>query len=393
MGKRKKSSLLGNPVVAKPVTECGSIDEVFKESLTSFGGGYLKRIYKILFEIFEKNIPLVVTIAGPITISDQHQAWLIPLLKTGRVAYLTVTDAICYHDAHDSLGVFAERQIKEVPIFGDDGQLRDEGIIRITDTGFHEKVLFDQDRMISAILQRPEFQKAMTTTERNFLLGKYYDAQEKFVQARPGLLSTCHHMGIPVFVGAPGDGSAFLNSMKLWKMSQLSLGYWYQHSIDIHQDVYEACAYHNWGLFMSPAKKMAILILGGGVPKNYALQPEPTLSQIFGLPNIKGYDYDVQIVSAPVTDGSLSSCFPSEAVSWGKINKKTYRQKTESMQGDYSAIMPLMMFSLLKKFPGINAGYHLFSRRDELTKKLDEKIKKNLLKMGKTNSFPLALKD
>jgi len=59
------------------------------------------------------------------------------------------------------------------------------------------------------------------------------------------------------------------------------------------------------GLFDSEAKSLAILILGGGVPKNYSLQPEPTLSQIFFLKNIRGYDYDAQIVSSPVTDGSF----------------------------------------------------------------------------------------
>ena len=37
------------------------------------------------------------------TVSGQHQAWLIPLLETGWVAYLSTTDAVCYHDGHRSL--------------------------------------------------------------------------------------------------------------------------------------------------------------------------------------------------------------------------------------------------------------------------------------------------
>jgi len=41
-------------------------------------------------------------------------------------------------------------------------------------------------------------------------------------------------------------------------------------------------------LFNSEAKSLAVLILGGGVPKNYSLQPEPALSQIFFLKNIRG---------------------------------------------------------------------------------------------------------
>jgi deoxyhypusine synthase len=140
----------------------------------------------------------------------------------------------------------------------------------------------------------------------------------------------------------------FLNSVKLWALQRLGkIKYGFDY--DLHEDVFEACAYHHWGLFDSEPKSLAILILGGGVPKNYSLQPEPALSQIFFLDNIRGYDYDAQIVSAPVTDGSLSSCEPSEAVSWGKINPATYRTQTVSMQGDYSSYMPFVVRALVGK--------------------------------------------
>ena len=92
---------------------------------------------------------------------------------------------------------------------------------------------------------------------------------------------------------------------------------------------------------------LGTVILGGGVPKNYNLQPEPALGQILGLPDVRGYDFDVQIVTAPVTDGSLSSCPPAEAVTWGKVDKDTYLQTTESMQADYSMVMPFLVKALL----------------------------------------------
>ena len=64
---------------------------------------------------------------------------------------------------------------------------------------------------------------------------------------------------------------------------------------------------------------------------------------MLGLPNVRGYNFDVQIVTAPVTDGSLSSCPPAEAVTWGKVDKDTYQQATESMQADYSTVMPFLV--------------------------------------------------
>ena len=53
-------------------------------------------------------------------------------------------------------------------------------------------------------------------------------------------------------------------------------------------------------------------------PRIHNLQPEPALGQVLGLPNVRGYHFDVQIVTAPVTDGSLSSCPPAEGSDVGK---------------------------------------------------------------------------
>src|SRR5207237_4177288 len=113
-------------------------------------------------------------------------------------------------------------------------------------------------------------------------------------------------------------------------------------------EVFESCAYHRWGLFDHPVHALATVILGGGVPKNYNLQPEPALGQILGLPDVRGYQYDVQIVTAPVTDGSLSSCPPAEAVTWGKVDKDKYLYTTERMQADYSMVMPFLVAGLLQ---------------------------------------------
>lgn len=387
----KQKVHMGQPVVGKSVESCRTLREVFDHSLPAFGGAYLRRVYQILRRAISQGVPLVVAVAGPVTVSDQHRAWLIPLIERGWVAYLSVTDAICYHDGHDGLQAFKERPIFSVDLFGDDAAYRKAGVIRVTDTGFNEKVLFQQDRMISAILQKPEFQKRMTTTERNYLLGKYYAAQENKFGIRPGLLSTCHKHEVPVFVGAAADGSVFLNSVKLWVLKQMGeLKYNFEY--DLHADVFESCAYHYWELFNSPAKALAVLILGGGVPKNYSLQPEPTLSQIFLLPNIRGYDYDVQIVSAPVTDGSLSSCFPAEAVSWGKVNPETYRQSTESMQADYSMVMPFIVKALVEDetLPR-QPQPRIYGWREEMVNDLLKAIKKHKKKIKTTLDFPLQM--
>ena len=378
-------------VEVRRVDECSTLDELFTHCLPAFGGAYLRRIYTILDRAIGKGCPLTISISGPITVSGQHQAWLLPLLETGWVAYLSTTDAVCYHDGHRSLG--SKNPVFEVPIFGDDAALRDEKTIRVTDMAFDEQVLLDQDRFLSAMLQRPEFQRKMTGTEMRYLLGERFGEQEQKSKVKPGLLSTCQKLAIPVFVGAPSDGSVFLNSMKLWAMREAGLLPSYGFDLDLHAEVFEACAYHQWGLFESEARSLATLILGGGVPKNFNLQPEPALGQILGIPNVRGYEFDVQIVTAPVTDGSLSSCPPAEAVTWGKVDKDTYQQSTESMQADYSTVMPFIVKALLenqKRYAAMTEvpaekqgylrsrnGYRLFEQRGTLVSKLTAAVREN----------------
>src|ERR1043165_1615064 len=251
-------------VEVRPVDECETLDEVFTHCLPAFGGAFLRRVYNILDRAIGSGCPLTIAVSGPVTVSGQHQAWLIPLLKTGWVAYLSTTDAVCYHDGHRSLDAFRDGPIHEVSISSDDGALREEGTIRVTDMAFDEGVLLDQDRFISACLSRPEFQKRMTGTEMRHLLGAFYGAQETKNGVSPGLLSTCQQMSIPVLVGAPADGSIFLNSMKLWAMQKAGLVEQYRFELDMHAEVFESCAYHRWGLFEHPARSLATLVLGGG---------------------------------------------------------------------------------------------------------------------------------
>ncbi|TSC62625.1 MAG: deoxyhypusine synthase [Parcubacteria group bacterium Greene0416_14] len=385
--------VIGPPVMGQSVATCASLGNIFTNALTAFGGAMLSRLYSVLATAIRNEIPLVVSIAGPITLSDQHRTWLIPMIERGWIAYISTTDAVCYHDGHDALEKFSQRPIGRLPLFGDDAANLKEGIIRVTNLGFEEQILFSQDKMISAVLCRPEFQKKMTTTERNHHLGKYYHAAEEAYGVRPGLLSTCYRHALPVFIGAPADGSTFLNSVKLWALDKLGSRS-YQFDYDLHADVFEACAYHHWGLFKSPKKSLALLILGGGVPKNYALQPEPALSQILLLENVRGYDYDVQIVSSPVTDGSLSGCYPSEAVSWGKVNPETYVEQSASVQADYSMLMPFVIRALFEDRTLVTRPHlRLYHVREKLTAELLSKVSEQLPELEDTLAYTLHFRE
>src|SRR5215467_7737837 len=183
-------------VRVRRVDECETLDELIINCFPAFGGAFFRRIYSILDRAIDMGCPLTLAISGPVTVSGQHQAWLIPLLETGWVAYVSTTDAVCYHDGHRSLNEHKHGPVFEVPIWGDDGALRDERTIRVTDMAFDEDVLLDQDKFLSAVLLRPEFQRTMTGTELRHRLGAFYAEQERVSGVASGLLSTCHRLAI-----------------------------------------------------------------------------------------------------------------------------------------------------------------------------------------------------
>ena len=402
------------PLRHRPVDQVADLGELFASCLPSFGGGYLRRVWLLLDEAIGRGVPMTLAVAGPVTASGQHLAWLCPLLDTGWFCLLSTTDAVCYHDGHRALDSAGEHPFHEVPIFGDDGALRDEGTIRITDVGFDEDVLLDQDRFISACLREEEFAHSMTGTELRYRLGRYFAAQEKRNGAPEGLLALCHRKSIPIFVGAPSDGSVFLNSMKLWALARAQ-GRAYRFDLDLHAEVFESCAYHWWGLRETPLGGLGTLILGGGVPKNFNLQPEPALSQILGLEDVHGYLYDIQITTAPVTDGSLSSCPPAEAVTWGKVDRSSYERTCESLSADYSMVMPILTRALLEKRARLEEleerlgreelrrrhpeaegylrprdGERLFDRREELVARLEREVAGRAEALEEESRYPLA---
>jgi deoxyhypusine synthase len=83
--------------------------------------------------------------------------------------------------------------------------------------------------------------------------------------------------------------------------------------IDPNRDVNEVCA------IILAGKRNGCVILGGGSPKNFYLQGQPTLWEVYGI-HKGGNDYFIQITTDQVVWGGLSGATPAEAVSWGKVN-------------------------------------------------------------------------
>ncbi len=348
---------------------------------------YVGRQERTAFELMQRSSRedtcVFLTFSGAMTPAGLHQSCIIPLIERGLIDCITTTGANLYHDAHRTIG----HRIREIDPNAGDLQYRVARIIRIYDLGFHEETLLETDQLFSAILRRPEFQKRMTTTELHYRLGKHIAAIEHALGAKsPSLLATAYRYGIPIFVGAVQDGSIFLNIVKLKRL----LGSEFKLEIDVNDDVFEmgAMQHHCFGTLK---KKMAIWILGGGVPKNYTLQGEPLLDQILGVPT-HGFDFDVQFCVDPVDNGALSSCPAGEGHTWGKVSAESVQYGSVYVHTDVTAVFPWLTYSLLSEATVHKKHRRLYDARTSAVRTLDKLVMKRKKELLKTTVLPRGIK-
>jgi deoxyhypusine synthase len=233
-------------------------------------------------------------------------------------------------------------------------------------------------------MQGRDYQRKMTTPEFHALLGRDIGAMERALGVKqPSLLSVCYKHGVPIFVGAVQDGSIFLNIVKLKRM----LGREFKLEIDVNADVFEMGAMQHH-CFSSLKRKMAVWILGGGVPKNYTLQGEPLLDQILGVPT-HGFDIDVQFCVDPVDNGALSSCPAGEGHTWGKVSAESVETGSIYVHADVTAVFPWLTYALLS-----DAGIHrkhrrLYDARKAAVEKLQKEVDRRKKKLMPTIRYSL----
>jgi len=258
-------------------------------------------------KMLEPDVTVGMTLTGALTPAGLGMAAIIPLIEAGFVDWIISTGANLYHDTHFGLGLAMHRGNPQES----DVVLREEGIVRIYDVFFDYDVLLSTDAFFRAIIQAPEFQRPMSSAEFHNLCGKYIREREKKLGiGRKSLLGAAYDAGVPIYTSSPGDSSIGMNIAALALDGNKC-------TIDPNADVNETAS------IVLEAKrsngKSAVLICGGGSPKNFALQTEPQIQEVLGIDE-KGHDYFLQMTDARPDTGGLSGATPAEAVSWGKID-------------------------------------------------------------------------
>src|SRR2546425_12702389 len=120
-------------------------------------------------------------------------------------------------------------------------------------------------------------------------------------------------------------------------------------------------------------QKSAILIIGGGSPKNFVLQTEPQIQEVLGLDE-KGHDYYLQFTDARADTGGLSGATPAEAVTWGKVDPDRLPDAVVCYLDSTVALPLLTAYAVAKRKPRQIKG--LYHRRDNLLSAMTKSAEK-----------------
>jgi len=357
-GQSGSSFLTGKPIRYYRPNGSPDIRRLVDEGFQAFNAGRLSEACQIFSEKMlapDRDTTIGLTLAGALTPAGLGGC-VIELMDRGLVDFIISTGANLYHDLHYALNFTLRRGSP----FVDDVQLYEEGIIRIYDVLFPATVLLETDAYLRDFLVRSGMNEPTSTAEFHYRLGRdLLDRQpgceEHSVVARAALA------GVPIYTSSPGDSSIGMNIAyhELVNSSRFM--------IDPNKDVNEICA------IVLAGTRNGCVILGGGSPKNFYLQAQPTLWEVYGIPK-GGNDYFIQITTDQVVWGGLSGATPSEAVSWGKVIPGVLPD-TVIAYSDSTIAFPLFCEYVIGSPNGRRPRKELVHRRAELVARLSREAR------------------
>ncbi len=362
--KSEKSSsryLRGARIDPLPISGDERVADLIDGAFLAYNAGRLREACRLFVErVLEPEVTVGISLSGALTPAGLGMSALIPLIEAGFVDWIVSTGAVLYHDTHFGIGLEMRQGQPSVS----DVELREEGVVRIYDIFFHYDVLLSTDAFFRQLIAGEEFQRTMGTAEFHHLVGRYVLERARVLGIeRKSILAACYEAGVPVYSSAPGDSSIGMNVAE----RALAGGHL---RIDSAIDVNETAA------IVLGAKrsggKSAVVIMGGGSPKNFLLQTEPQLQEVLGLDEA-GHDYFIQFTDARPDTGGLSGATPSEAVSWGKVDPGALPD-TVVCYLDVSVALPLFAAYTLARH-GPRTLRQLYDRRAELMSRLESEYR------------------
>ena len=277
------------------------------------GAGNIGKAAEIVTEMFgDKDYTVFLTLAGPLVPGGMRQI-IRDLIDREYVNAVVTTGANMVHDMVEALG--CRHWIGS--FLAEDEELKDKDIGRIGDIFIEQKAFKGLEEWIYETLESiPESKRErISTTELLFEIGKRITDPES-------ILATAAKKKVPIISPGLVDSIAGFHMWMYGQDKKLRL----DPLLDTHtivDIVYEA-------------KKVGMIILGGGWPKHYAL---------FANTFREGVDRAIQITMDRPEPGGLSGATLKEAISWGKVKPEG---KEVTVICDVTIAFPLIVASALE---------------------------------------------
>src|SRR5579883_169190 len=297
---KTKTELLSTEVRHLDITQFDFVNLVEAMQGTAFQARNLARAAEIYNQMLaDKDCGVILCLAGSL-ISAGLKKVILDMIDNNMVDVIVSTGAnIVDQDFFEGLGF---KHYQGSPHL-DDITLQSLAIDRIYDTLIDEDQLRICDNTLCDIADSME-PKPYSSREFIQEMGRYL---EKHGKTKDSIVLRAYQKNIPIFVPAFSDCSAGFGLV----MHQVK--HPTQHvSIDSVKDFRELTQ------LKIAAKETGLLMVGGGVPKNFA-QDVVVAAELLGA-EVPLHKYAVQVTVADERDGALSGSTLREACSWGKVS-------------------------------------------------------------------------
>ncbi len=232
------------------------------------------------------------------------------LIKKSYIDVLVTTGANLVHDLIEAFGGCHYKGASQT----DDVELKSQEISRIFDVFLPEPHFTIFENRILDILADID-KKEMSIRELLTEIG---------LRVKNSILGVAAKKGVPVFCPAISDSAIGLQA---WLYTQTQ-----KISVDTFKDMHE---------FMDicyNAQETGVVLIGGGVPKNFILQSM--------IVTPKSFDYAIQLTTDSPEAGGLSGATLSEAKSWGKVAE---RAREVTVYGDATILLPIIVAAVIER--------------------------------------------
>ncbi len=295
-----KSTYLHKPILHIDITSFDATPIIKAMGGMSFSARDLAEAADIYLKMLaDPDCAVILTLAGSTGAAGCLRIYS-DLVKNNMIDAVVATGAsIVDMDFFEALGF---KHYQGSP-YVNDQELRKLYIDRIYDTYIDEAELQVCDQTIKEIADGL-LPKAYSSREFIREMGKYLQAKAK---KKGSLVETAYECDVPIFCPAFSDSSAGFGLVL------------HQHQRpEAHLSIDSVKDFRELTQIKIAAPASGLLIIGGGVPKNFA-QDTVICAEILGF-DVPMHKYAIQITVADVRDGACSSSTLKEATSWGKVD-------------------------------------------------------------------------